>query len=73
MRTVRARVTAGRLIVEATDLPDGTEVDVYLDDSTALGPDDAADIERSIDQGLLEAASGQVHDARAVLTQLRRT
>jgi hypothetical protein len=72
MRTVRAHVRSGRIVVdEPTDLPDGNEVEVHLDDSGALRPDEIADIEASIDAGLADAEVGRVRDARAVLAELR--
>jgi hypothetical protein len=72
MRTVRAHVRSGRIVVdEPTDLPDGSEVEVHLDDSGALRPDEIADIEASIDAGLADAEVGRVRDARAVLAELR--
>jgi hypothetical protein len=72
MRTVRAHVRSGRIVVdEPTDLPDGNEVEVHLDDSGALRREEIADIEAGIDAGLADAEAGRVRDARAVLAELR--
>lgn len=71
--SLKATVRAGRLVVdEPTDLPEGTVLDLVIDDD---GDDlDAADHEAlraAITRSLEQAADGRVAPADEVLAQLR--
>ena len=73
MSGLRARVHNGRIVVdEPTDLPEGTVLDLVVDDEG----DDIDDAERaalaaSISRGLDAARSGKVRPAADVLADLR--
>lgn len=73
MHGLRARVHSGRLLVdEPTDLPEGTVLDLVVDDEG----DDMDDAERaaldaSIARGLEAARTGRVRPAADVLADLR--
>jgi hypothetical protein len=74
MSGLRARVQKGRLLVdEPTDLPEGTVLDLVVDDEG----DDMDDAERAaldaaIMRGLKAARAGKVRPAADVLAELRR-
>lgn len=74
MGPIRARVTKGRLIVdEPTELPEGTVLDLVLDDEG----DDLTDEEREllhaeIERSLDSAKKGRVRPAADVLSDLDR-
>ena len=71
MTTIKARVHAGRLVVdEPTDLPDGTEIElapVFEDD---LDPTSRAALEASLARSAAQLAGGRVVDAAEVLKGL---
>jgi hypothetical protein len=71
MSGVRARVQNGRLVVdEPTSLPEGTILDLVLDDE---GDDlDAAERDHAIDRAWQQALAGQGRPASEVLDDLRR-
>ncbi len=67
MRTMRARVTSGRLRLESpSDLPEGTELDVVLADDAAELPDGLTDAERDILADAHDAALADSRSARAM-------
>ncbi len=74
MPGLRARVHKGRLVVdEPTDLPEGTVLDLVVDDEG----DDMDDAERaaldaSIARALDAARAGKVRPAAEVVAELRR-
>jgi hypothetical protein len=74
MSGLRARVQKGRLLVdEPTDLPEGTVLDLVVDDEG----DDMDDAERAaldaaITRGLDAARAGKVRPAADVVADLRR-
>ncbi len=74
MPGLRARVHKGRLVVdEPTDLPEGTVLDLVVDDEG----DDMDDAERaaldaSIARALDAARAGKVRPAADVVAELRR-
>lgn len=71
---IRARVVRGRLIVdEATDLPEGTVLDLVVDDEA----DDLSDEERQIRNAAIIASfrgatAGTMRDAKQTIAALRR-
>jgi hypothetical protein len=67
---LKAHVVNGRIIVdEPVNLPDGSEVDVYLD-AAAAEAHDRDELERSLAQGIAEADRGELIDADIVLAEL---
>ncbi len=75
MVSIKTRVRGGRIVVdEATDLPDGTEVELVavMDHAEdALGPDDRKAMERSLAQAAKDIADGNLVDGDEVLARLR--
>jgi hypothetical protein len=71
--TIRARVEAGRLIVdEPTDLPDGTEVELLpLDPGDWLDEGDRAALHEALQQSDADVAAGRLVDADEILRELR--
>jgi hypothetical protein len=74
MSPLRARVEKGRLVLdEPTTLPDGTIVDLVVDDE---GDDLTEDERRALHESLAEpwnsAEAGRLRPASAILDQLRR-
>jgi hypothetical protein len=70
---LRATVQNGRLIVdEATQLPDGTVLDLVLDDEgDDLDEDERRALDAAITKSLEQAAAGRVAPADDVLVRLR--
>jgi hypothetical protein len=74
MRGLKARVRNGRLILdEPTTLPEGTELDLVIDD----GGDDLSDEEREklhrfLEKSMASAESGRFVPASKVLNRLRK-
>lgn len=70
---LRATVHNGRLVLdEATGLPDGTVVDLVIDDEgDDLDDEQRVALQAAIETSLREAAAGQVSPASDVLTRLR--
>ena len=71
--TLKARVRAGRLIVdEPTDLPEGTEVELLpLDPGDWLDEDSRAALHRALLESEEDVKAGRLIDADVVLRQLR--
>lgn len=71
--TIRARVQAGRLVVdEPTTLPDGTEVELLpLDPGDWLDDADRAALHAALAQSEADVAAGRLVDARDVIARLR--
>ena len=70
---LRARVRGGRIVTdEPVELPEGTEVDVLVADvADDLDDDDLAALHAAIIAADVEAARGDVVDAKLVLAKLR--
>ena len=74
MSRLRARVENGRLLVdEPTALPDGTVVDLVLDDEG----DDLDDVDRralhdALDRSWTSAMAGKTSPANQILEKIRR-
>ncbi len=70
--TIKARVTAGRLVVdEPTDLPEGTEVELLaLDPGDWLDDADRAALHAALDESEADVAAGRLVDADEVLREL---
>ena len=71
--TIKARVIAGRLVVdEPTDLPDGVEVELLpLDPGDWLKDADREALHEALRQSDADVAAGQLVDASEVLKELR--
>jgi hypothetical protein len=71
--TIRARVSAGRLVVdEPTDLPEGTEVDLLpLDPGDWLDEADRAALHKALRESNSDVAAGRLVDADEILRDLR--
>jgi hypothetical protein len=71
--TIKARVTAGRLVVdEPTDLPEGAEVDLLpLDPGDWLDDADRAALHEALRQSDADVAAGRLIDVGEILATLR--
>ena len=71
--TLKARVTAGRLVVdEPTDLPKGTEVELLaLDPGDWLDDDDRAGLHQALKDSDADIKAGRLVDADVILRELR--
>ena len=71
--TLKARVKAGRLVVdEPTDLPEGTEVELLpLDPGDWLDEEDRAALHKALQDSEEDVKAGRLVDADAVLRELR--
>jgi hypothetical protein len=72
---LRAHVVNGRIVVdEPVDLPEGSEVQVYLYDAAvdSLTEEERAELERALKRSIAEADAGQLLDADQVLSELDR-
>jgi hypothetical protein len=70
---LKAHVVNGRIVVdEPVDLPDGSEVRVYLYDAAAdpMGADERAALDRALDRSLAQADAGELFEADEVLAEL---
>ncbi|MBW2459885.1 MAG: hypothetical protein JRI68_35675 [Deltaproteobacteria bacterium] len=76
---LKAQVQNGRLVLDdpSTDLPDGTEVELYvIDDVLTNGGDYLDDEERkrlheALEESVKQAEQGQLIDAEDVMAELR--
>jgi hypothetical protein len=71
--TIKARVTAGRLVVdEPTNLPDGTEMELLpLDPGDWLDDADRAALHKALRDSDADVAAGRLVDAEEILRELR--
>jgi hypothetical protein len=71
--TIKARVNAGRLVVdEPTDLPEGTEVDLLpLDPGDWLDETDRAALHKALRESNVDVAAGRLVDADEIIRDLR--
>jgi hypothetical protein len=73
---LKAHVVNGKIVVdEPVDLPDGSEVRVYLYDAAndAMSAQERAALEQRLERSLAQADAGELIDADEVLDELRRT
>jgi hypothetical protein len=71
---LKAHVRGGRIVVdEPVDLPDGSEVRVYLYDEAAdpMGADERAALNRALERSLAQADAGELIEADDVLRELQ--
>ena len=73
MRRITARVRNGYFVSdEPTDLPEGTEASIVLEDPFAgMTPNERAELEAEIEEGYTDFLRGDFVDTRAFLAQLR--
>jgi hypothetical protein len=71
--TIKARVRAGRLVVdEPTDLPEGTEVQLLpLDPGDWLDETDRAALHAALRESEADVDAGRLVDATEILKELR--
>jgi hypothetical protein len=71
--TLKARVKAGRLVVdEPTDLPEGTEVELLpLDPGDWLDDEDRAALHQALTDSDADVKAGRLVDADVILGELR--
>jgi hypothetical protein len=71
--TLKARVKAGRLIVdEPTDLPEGTEIELLpLDPGDWLDDEDRAALHQALSDSDQDVKAGRLVDADTILRELR--
>jgi hypothetical protein len=71
--TLKARVKAGRLVVdEPTDLPEGTEIELLpLDPGDWLDEEDRAALHRALRDSDEDIKAGRLIDADVILRELR--
>lgn len=73
---LKAHAVNGKIVVdEPVDLPDGSEVRVYLYDaaSDGVGAEERAALEQRLERSLAQADAGSTIDADEVLEELRRS
>ena len=71
--TIKARVHAGRLVVdERTDLPEGTELELLsLDPGDWLDETDRAELHKALRESDGDVAADRLVDAEEILRELR--
>ncbi len=71
--TIKARVRAGRLVVdEPTELPEGTEVELLpLDPGDWLDESDRAALHQALHESDADVAANRLVDAEDILRELR--
>jgi hypothetical protein len=71
--TLKARVRAGRLVVdEPTDLPDGTEIELLpLDPGDWLNDEDRAALHAALRESQIDVAADRLVEADEVLRELK--
>ncbi len=75
VNALKAHVVNGRIVVdEPVDLPDGSEVRVFLYDAAAesMSPTERAALEQALERSLAQADAGELIEADEVLAELRR-
>jgi hypothetical protein len=74
MNRLRARVENGRLVIdEPTDLPEGTVLDLVVDDEgDTLTDEEREALHAALERGIADASSGRVTEAGIALEGLRR-
>lgn len=74
MTGFRARVENGRLVIDdPTDLPEGTVLDLVVDDEgDSLTDEERAALHSAIDRSFADAKAGRVRPAADVVNDLRK-
>ena len=72
MQSLKAHVKNGRLVLdEPTDLPEGSEVELYLVEDAELDLEERARLDDSIGESIEQMKAGQLIDAEDALAELR--
>jgi hypothetical protein len=72
MQPLKAHVKNGRLLMdEPTDLPEGSEVELYLVDADEFDPEERARLIQAIEDGEEDIANGDYVDGAEFIAQLR--
>ncbi|HLK91069.1 MAG TPA: hypothetical protein VKZ18_14320 [Polyangia bacterium] len=72
MTILRGRIERGRIVVdEPIDLPDGTEVEIAVDDADDMTPEERAELEASLERAHEQIARGEGISAEEMLRRLR--
>jgi hypothetical protein len=72
MRALKAQVRGGRFVVdEPANLPEGTEVEVYVPDGEEFSPEERARLVKELDESQDEYERGEHDDAFEFLAHLR--
>jgi hypothetical protein len=75
MTALKAYVRDGRIVVdEPVDLPDGSELRVYLYDAAAdaMSSQERAALTRALERSIAQADAGELIEADEVLAELQR-
>jgi hypothetical protein len=75
MTALKAHVRNGQIVVdEPVDLPDGSEVRVYLYDAATdtMSPKERDALEQALERSLAQADAGDLIEADDVLAELQR-
>lgn len=74
MSALRARVQNGRILLDApTDLPEGTVLDLVVDDEgDDLEDDERAELHGALSRGLASAHAGQGRSGADVIASFRK-
>ena len=68
VNSLKAHVVNGRIVVDdPVDLPEGAELDVYVDSATL---EDRAALHRALERSAAQANAGELIDAHDVLAEL---
>jgi hypothetical protein len=71
MQPLKAHVKNGRLLMdEPTDLPEGSEVELYLVDADEFDPEERARLIQAIEDGEEDIANGDYVDGMGFANQL---
>jgi hypothetical protein len=72
MRALKAQVRGGRFVVEEpANLPEGTEVEVYVPDGEEFSPDERARLVKELGESQDEYERGEHDDAFEFLARLQ--
>jgi hypothetical protein len=72
MRALKAQVRGGRFVVdEPANLPEGTEVEVYVPDAVEFSAEERAQLAKELDESQSEYERGEGDDAFEFLARLR--
>lgn len=72
MQPLKAHVKNGRLILdEPTDLPEGSEVELYVVEDEEFDAEEQARLDDSIRESIEQMNAGQLIDADEALAELR--
>jgi hypothetical protein len=70
---LKAHVKDGKLVLDdpTTDLPEGSEVELYLVDDGEFDPEERARLHESLEESVEQMKAGKLIDADEALAELR--